>query len=143
MNILAQLKAGQWQQVLRYLVVGGLNTALSFAVYILAIKIFDTPYYLASLISILFGIAVGFKAHGRFVFGNKGSFLRYLGCWASIYAVNTLLIALIRDYTGDIVGQLLVLPFTTVASYFLMKKLVYRTNADTNPATSATTQTRE
>jgi hypothetical protein len=39
--------------------------------------------------------------------------------------VNTLLIAGIRDYTGDIVGQLLVLPFTTVASYFLMRKLVY------------------
>jgi putative flippase GtrA len=126
MNIINSLKSGQWQQVLRYLVVGSLNTAMSFAVYIAAIKLFNTPYYLASLISILFGIAVGFKAHGTFVFGNKGSFLRYVACWGSIYAVNTLLIALIRDYTGDIVGQLLVLPFTTVASYFLMKKLVYR-----------------
>ena len=126
MNILERLRSGRWQQVLRYLVVGSLNTAMSFAVYILAIKLFDTPYYLASLVSILFGIAVGFKAHGKFVFGNKGSFLRYVACWASIYAVNTLLIALIRDYTGDIFGQLLVLPFTTVASYFLLKKLVYK-----------------
>jgi putative flippase GtrA len=130
MKIIESLKSGitarSWQQVLRYLVVGSLNTAMSFAVYILAIKLFNTPYYLASLISILFGIAVGFKVHGKFVFGNKGSFWRYVSCWSSIYAVNTLLIALIRDYTGDIVGQLLVLPFTTVASYFLMKKLVYR-----------------
>jgi putative flippase GtrA len=126
MNILESLKSGQWQQALRYLVVGSLNTALSFAMYILAIKLFKTPYYWASLISILFGIAVGFKAHGKFVFGNKGSFLRYVACWASIYAVNTLLIALIRDTTGDIVGQLLVLPLTTVASYFLLKKLVYK-----------------
>jgi putative flippase GtrA len=126
MSILDSMKSGQWQQVLRYLVVGSLNTALSFAVYIAAIKLFNTPYYLASLISILFGIAVGFKAHGKFVFGNKGGFLRYLACWASIYAVNTLLIALIRDFTGDIVGQLLVLPFTTVASFYLLKKLVYK-----------------
>jgi putative flippase GtrA len=126
MNIIDSLKSGQWQQILRYLVVGSLNTALSFAIYIAAIKLFNAPYYLASLISILFGIAVGFKAHGKFVFGNKGSFLRYFACWASIYAVNTLLIALIRDYTGDIVGQLLVLPITTVASYFLLKKLVYK-----------------
>jgi putative flippase GtrA len=125
-TLTASYKSGQWQQVMRYLVVGGLNTAMSFAVYILAIKLFDAPYYVASLISILFGIAVGFKAHGKFVFGHKGSFLRYFSCWASIYAVNTVLIALIRDYTGDIVGQLLVLPFTTVASYFLMKMLVYR-----------------
>jgi putative flippase GtrA len=126
MKVIDSLKSGQWQQVLRYLVVGGLNTAMSLAVYILAIELFDTPYYLASLMSVLFGIAVGFKAHGKFVFGNKGSFLRYVACWASIYAVNTLLIALIRSYTGDIVGQLLVLPFTTVASYFLLKKLVYK-----------------
>jgi putative flippase GtrA len=126
MKMIDSLKAGQWQQVLRYLVVGGLNTAMSFAVYILAIKLFDSPFYLASLISILFGIAVGFKAHGKFVFGNNGRFLRYVACWASIYAVNTLLIALIRGYTGDIVGQLLVLPFTTVASYFLLKRLVYK-----------------
>jgi putative flippase GtrA len=130
MNILESLKSGinsrNWQQVLRYLVVGSLNTALSFAVYIVAIKVFNAPYYLASLISIFFGIAVGFKAHGKFVFGNRGSFLRYVACWASIYAVNTLLIALIRDATGDIVGQLLVLPFTTVASYFLLKRLVYQ-----------------
>jgi putative flippase GtrA len=125
MTIIDSLKSGQWPQVLRYVVVGSLNTAMSFAVYTLAIKLFDTPYYLASLISILFGIAVGFKAHGKFVFGNKGSLIRYVACWASIYAVNTLMIALIRDYTGDIVGQLLVLPFTTVASFFLMKKLVY------------------
>jgi putative flippase GtrA len=128
MSIFDSLKSGQWHQVLRYLVVGGLNTALSFAVYIAAIKLFNTPYYLASLISILLGIAVGFKAHGKFVFGHKGGFLRYIACWASIYAVNTLLIALIRDFTGDIVGQLLVLPFTTVASYFLLKKLVYTSN---------------
>lgn len=126
MKIIESLKAGQWQQVMRYLVVGSLNTAMSFAVYFFAIKLFNTPFYLASLISILFGIAVGFKAHGKFVFGNKGSFWRYVACWASIYAVNTLLIALIRDYTGDIVGQLLVLPLTTGASFFLLKKLVYQ-----------------
>ena len=133
MKIIESLKSGfnsrSWQQVLRYLVVGSLNTALSFVVYILAIKLFNAPYYLASFISILFGIAVGFKAHGKFVFGNQGSFLRYVACWASIYAVNTLLIALIRGYTGDIVGQLLVLPFTTVVSYFLLKKLVYETKS--------------
>lgn len=134
MKIFESLKSGfnsrSWQQILRYLVVGSLNTALSFAVYILAIKLFNAPYYLASLISILFGIAVGFRAHGKFVFGNQGSFIRYIACWAIIYAINTLLIALIRVNTGDIVGQLLVLPFTTIASYLLLKKLVYARNYD-------------
>jgi putative flippase GtrA len=124
------LNSRSWQQILRYLVVGSLNTALSFAVYILAIKLFNAPYYWASLISILFGIAVGFRAHGKFVFGNQGSFIRYIACWAIIYAINTLLIALIRGNTGDIVGQLLVLPFTTIASYLLLKKLVYARNYD-------------
>lgn len=122
-----------WRRLLRFLVVGGLNTAMSLGVYFLCLYLLDWPYYVASAVSILVGIAVGFKAHGAFVFASQGSFLRYVACWASIYAVNTLMIALIRDYTGDYWAQIILLPFTTALSFYLMKKLVYRTY----PATQA------
>jgi hypothetical protein len=36
------------------------------------------------------------------------------------------MIALIRDYTGDYWAQIILLPFTTALSFYLMKKLVYR-----------------
>ena len=120
------LQGTNWRRILTYLVVGGLNTALSLGVYFLSLAWLHLPYYAASAVSILLGIVIGFKAHGALVFGNKGSFARYLTCWVSIYAGNTLAIASIRDFTGDYWAQIILLPFTTVLSYFLMKKLVYR-----------------
>lgn len=121
-----RFKDTNWRRLLTYLVVGGLNTGMSLGVYFLSLYLFHWPYYVASAVSIVFGIIIGFKAHGAFVFGSKGSFMRYVACWVSIYLGNTLLIALIRDYTGDYWAQIILLPFTTVLSYFLMKKLVYR-----------------
>ena len=133
--MMLDLKTVDWRRLLRFSVVGGLNTALSLGVYFLALYWLKWPYYIASAASIVLGIAVGFKAHGAFVFGSAGSFWRYLTCWALIYAVNTLMIALIRDYTGDYWAQIILLPFTTALSFYLMKKLVYRlkpSNIDKN-----------
>lgn len=120
------LRTVNWRRLLRFLVVGGLNTAMSLGIYFLCLYAFHWPYYVASAVSILFGIAVGFKAHGALVFNSSGSFWRYVACWVSIYAGNTLMIALIRDYTGDYWAQIILLPFTTALSFYLMKKLVYR-----------------
>jgi putative flippase GtrA len=123
--MMSELKTINWLRLLRFLIVGGLNTAMSLGIYFLCLYLFNWPYYLASAVSILFGIAVGFKAHGAFVFNNSGSFWRYVACWVSIYAGNTLMIAMIRDYTGDYWAQIILLPFTTALSFYLMKKLVY------------------
>jgi putative flippase GtrA len=124
--MMSELSSVNWRRLLWFLVVGGLNTAMSLGVYFLCLYLFHWPYYVASAVSILFGIAVGFKAHGAFVFGSQGSFWRYVACWVSIYAGNTLMIALIRDHTGDYWAQIILLPFTTALSFYLMKKLVFR-----------------
>ena len=124
--MMSDLSKVNWRRLLRFLVVGGLNTAMSLGIYFLCLYAFKWTYYVASAVSILCGIAVGFKAHGAFVFGSQGSFWRYVTCWVSIYASNTLMIALIRDYTGDYWAQIILLPFTTALSFYLLKKLVYR-----------------
>ena len=111
---------------LRFLMVGSVNTLISLAVYLLSLKLLGLPYQAASALAIVVGIAIGFKAHGALVFGNKGSLWRYVLCWLLIYLANIALIALIRAYTGDYWAQIILLPFTTLLSYFLMKKLVYR-----------------
>jgi putative flippase GtrA len=124
--MMPDFKTLDWRRLLRFLVVGGLNTAMSLGIYFVCLYAFNWPYYVASAVSILFGIAVGYKAHGAFVFNSSGSFWRYVGCWVSIYTANTLMIALIRDYTGDYLAQIILLPFTTSLSFYLLKKLVYR-----------------
>lgn len=120
------LTTTNWRRLLTYLVVGGLNTAMSLGVYYVGLTLLSLPYYAASALSVLFGVVVGFKAHGALVFGHKGSFIRYVAVWVAIYLGNTLSIALIRDYTGDYWAPIILLPLTTLLSYFLLKKLVYR-----------------
>ena len=100
-----KLKAIDFWQLTRYVVVGGLNTALSLGVY-------------------FFGL--GFKAHGALVFKNRGSFLRYLLVWLAIYLGTILLIALVRDYTGDYWAPIVLLPVTTLLAYMLLNKLVFK-----------------
>lgn len=99
---------------------------LSLAVYYLALHILGLPYYLASALAVLAGILVGFKAHGALVFNNKGNFWRYVLVWIGIYLGNIALIALVRDYTGDYWAPIVLLPFTTLLAYVLLKKLVYK-----------------
>ena len=108
------------------MVVGGLNTAFSLSIYYAALHLFSLPYYLASGVAVLAGIAVGFKAHGALVFKNQGNFLRYVLVWGGIYIGNILLIALVRDYTGDYWAPIVLLPFTTLLAYVLLNKLVYK-----------------
>ncbi len=115
---------------LRFLMVGSANTLISLSVYLLGLRFLGLSYQAASALAIVVGIVIGFKAHGALVFGNKGSLWRYVTCWLLIYLGNIALIAAIRGYTGDYWAQIILLPLTTLLSYFLMKKLVYRQYAN-------------
>jgi putative flippase GtrA len=124
--LIDQLNYAKGWQIFRYLIVGGINTLLSLAVYYLALHMFGWPYYLASALAVFAGIIIGFKAHGALVFNQKGHFLRYVLVWTSIYLGNIALLALVRNYTGDYWAPIVLLPFTTLLAYVLLKKLVYK-----------------
>ena len=65
-----KLKAIDFWQLTRYVVVGGLNTALSLGVYFFGLGVLGFSYQVASALSVMVGIVVGFKAHGALVFKN-------------------------------------------------------------------------
>ncbi len=125
--MIEQLKSADWLRVFRYLIVGGLNASMSLGVYYFALTLLDWPYYAASALSVVSGIIVGFKAHGALVFKGTGSFFRYVGVWSALYLANIASIWLIRDYTGDYWAPIILLPITVLTSYFLLKKLIYKT----------------
>lgn len=120
------IKSADWLRALRYLIVGGLNASMSLGVYFVGLTMLNMPYYAASALSVVFGIIVGFKAHGALVFKGQGSFIRYVGVWTALYLANILSIWLIRDYTGDYWAPIILLPITVLTSYFLLKKLIYK-----------------
>jgi putative flippase GtrA len=116
------------QRFLRYLAVGLANTAFSYGIYALCIW-FGMAYFVANLVSLVCGIAVGFQAHKRLVFKTAGrwSFLYFVAVWAVLYFFNIALIGWLmgRGLNAYVAGAL-ALPPTTVLSYGLQRLLVFR-----------------
>ena len=114
---------------LRFLIVGGLNTALCYAVFALLIWA-ALPVWLANLGAVTFGIVVSFFTQGRIVFGDSDPrrIVRFVASWMIIYLIQTALImALVRWGLAATLAGLIVLPGAAVASYFVQKFVVFRT----------------
>jgi putative flippase GtrA len=129
-----------WQQfrLLRYLVVGGANTALAYLAYALGLWA-GLPVPLASLVSLLFGIAVSFATQGRFVFGHLSSqaFVRYMLNWLAMYllyvgVVLELNVVGINPYVGGLAATAV----TTSLSFVILGRLVFRASPRGNQGVS-------
>jgi putative flippase GtrA len=114
--------------VLRYLVVGVMNTAFAYSVYALLLWM-QLPYWAANVGAALLGILFSFRTQGALVFKQTAGsrFPRFVIAWLAILAVQTVLLgALIRlglnAYTAGIVALVPV----TLLSYFVQRCWVFR-----------------
>ena len=119
------------RQAIRFVLVGALNTGISYAVY--AAGLFaGLRFELANLLACVAGIVVGFRTHGRFVFtGARAPRLwKYFLVWMSLYVCNILLIRLfVAIGVNAYAAGALATPFVIAASYLLNRWIVFR--ADT------------
>lgn len=116
-------------QLLRFLLVGALNTAFGVGVYCLAIFV-GLPYFIATLLSNVLGVLFNFVTTGRLVFRNsdKRLIFRFVACYVVVYCINTavvklFLMASLNSYWAGIAAT----PVTALCSYFLLKRFVYKT----------------
>ena len=115
----------------RFLLVGAANTAASYALYALGLRL-GLGYPLASLAALIGGIVMGFAAHGRITFRSRlaGRFGRFVAVWAVIYAVYVALIwALTGTGLSAYLAGLVALPVTTALSFVLQSRHVFGTAA--------------
>ena len=114
-------------QFVRFLLVGGLNTAFSYATYA-ALLYLGVPYVAANLGALLLGILFGFRTQGRLVFRNSDRRLifRFVACWGLIWVLNIALIALLirAGLNAYWAGALAMLPIAVV-SYFVQRVVVF------------------
>ncbi len=112
---------------LRYLVVGGINTAFGFAVYG-ALIMAGTPVWLALLLANVAGVLFNFLTTGMVVFraSLRGRLSRFVGAYLFVYLVNLALIGVLRRWVpGEIAAQaVLALPMAAL-SYLLMQRFVF------------------
>lgn len=115
-------------QFLRFILVGGLNTAFGVGVYCLAIFL-GIPYYIATLLSNVLGVCFNFITTGNLVFRNNNPRLifRFVGAYIIIYFVNTAVVkAFILAGLNDYWAGILATPVVAICSYSLLKYFVYR-----------------
>jgi putative flippase GtrA len=115
-------------QPLRFVVVGGFNTILCYAIYALLVSA-GLRFWVANLIALLFGIGVSFFTQGRIVFGNRNPRLifRFATIWLCIYLIQTGLIALLMRASVDPrLAGLIVLPATVIVSFLTQKLIVFK-----------------
>ncbi len=111
---------------LRYLVVGGLNTAFCLAAFALFYWwLGDVIHYMGALVlAYAVGIVTGFTVHRRFVFQVQGrllgDFLRFTTVNLGGFALNAALLPLLVEVFGipAIPAQFLAIGCTVVATYF-------------------------
>ena len=139
-------------QFIRYLLVGGWNTAFGFATYSLLTwlltKRIAHGYIYAAVLSNIINISVAFLGYKWFVFKTKGNYLReWMRCFV-VYGVaalpglfllpilvNALVYSTHLGTKAPYVAGALLTATTVVYSFFGHKKFSFRTSATTAPTT--------
>ena len=117
-------------QFLRFLVVGGVNTAFGYGVFA-AMILLHVHYAVAALVSQICGILFNFKTTGTLVFKNKNNRLifKFFGVYGITYLLTIGLLKIFNIYGVNnlIAGAIIVLPMSLV-SFTLMKRFVFKTS---------------
>jgi putative flippase GtrA len=115
-------------QFIRYLVVGGLNTALAYLIFA-ALLLAGLDYKWASLLQLLIGLAISFTTQGTLVFQNatRWTFAKYVIAWGFLYLFNIGLIKLLMtgaSISAYLAGAIALVP-VTLLSYVVLKFAVF------------------
>ena len=115
-------------EVLRFVLTGGLNTAFGFGLYALLVYAGMAPAIALALATVI-GVLFNFVSFGTFTFRRLEArrLPRFLVAYAGIYVFNLLLLEAVQRYAGvgPIVGQFLCLLVVAPAAYLVLKTQVY------------------
>lgn len=123
------------RSLLRFAVVGVLNTAVGLAAVFAAARFLDAGAFAANAIGLAVGFVVGYLANRRWTFGSKESVAmtapRYLIAFAAAYALNAAILAFFLRTANwpPIAAQAAALTAYSLAFYWLCRWMVFRAAA--------------
>ena len=120
----------RFPEQIRYILVGGYNTVVSYALYALFLWLWDKPQ-LALFLSFLTSSVNSYWTQKIYVFATKGNYLaEYIRCllaWGVGYVLNTgILEGLIRLNVNPYLAQAVALALVAVCSYLMLKYLAFQ-----------------
>lgn len=113
-------------RLVKFLLVGLLNTAFGYAVFLVVILL-GAPPQLALVLQFCLGCLWNYFMHARLVFEHDGyrQMPLYLLAYGAIYGVNALaLAAIMAAGTTPLMAQAILTPLIAVLSYFLISKIL-------------------
>lgn len=115
------------RQLLRFGVVGAVNTGFSFGLYLVLVWL-GLHYAAANLLATVAGILFSFRTQGRFVFRDTRwrKLWRFVPVWLGLFCVNTLLITVFMRLGLDAyrAGAAALVP-SILLSYAVQKHFVF------------------
>jgi putative flippase GtrA len=128
-----QVVAGMFRDYsfVRFIVVGVLNTAFGYSLFVLALLIMPTPSQ-ALVASTILAVLFNFKTIGGIVFGMHDMRLlaRFIGVYVVVFVYNDIgLNALDAVGVGAFSAGLILTPGAAVGSYVLNRRFVFRSQA--------------
>jgi len=115
------------EQVVRFIFVGGINTLVGYALYVVGVLIGLSPT-IALLIATALGALFNFFSIGTYVFGQGGTHLimRFLALYAGIYIFNLILLHLLLALgVGPLIAQAGLVPLMATLSFVFNRKFVF------------------
>ena len=110
-----------------FLVVGLLNTAVGYAIYLGGIEVHAPPAVALGIATVL-GACFNYASTGFLVFANRtlGRLPHFIAAYALTYLVNAgALEGLLAVGVGPALAQLALLPFVAVLSFVLFRQYVF------------------
>ncbi|MBO7244285.1 MAG: GtrA family protein [Alphaproteobacteria bacterium] len=123
----------KWMQLpekIRFLMVGGYNTAVSYIIYVLLV-FFGLGAQMALLLSFFISSINSYFSQKFFVFATKGNYLKeYSKClstWVGSYILNAILLFLLmKTGLNAYIAEFIVLVILTVYSYVVLKYFAFK-----------------
>lgn len=112
---------------LRFLLVGVLNTAFGYGVFVACLWL-GMHYALAGAFSTVLGVLFNFKSTGELVFRSQGNgkLAHFVAVYAIIYLVNVLALGvMLQSGIPEWLGGLILLLPSAILSYILNRQFVF------------------
>lgn len=115
-------------KIVRFLLVGGLNTLVGFLVFSLSIYLSNGNIGLSLAANIGVGILFNYVTYGLGVFRSFGrkQFAKFVLAYAFLYLLNYAVLQLMQGYQMNLyIGQFLNVLYLAPLSYFIFNKVVF------------------
>lgn len=114
---------------IRFVLVGILNTLFGMSVYFILLYV-GLENTMSLVLSTVIGVLFNFKTIGKLVFKNEDNrlLIKFVLCYAFTFVVNLCLIHALPVLThlNDYYVGAIVFPFTSLLSFLIQKKYVYK-----------------